>query len=267
MKRRIFPTPEMAAWHKLAREAMSKERYSPGVLDVMGYRLHYVDLLTVAPQWKDTFVDELHAFETTLDAPRILDCGANVGVVTLYLKRRYPGARITAFEADPTIATTLSRNIDENHLSDVDVVAAAVWDSAGETTFVAEGADSGGVARDYRGTARKRITVPTVRLRDVLAREQRVDLLKLDVEGAEHRVLQDCESELSKVQAIAVELHDFDIQERKSPTTLELLTRAGFLYAHGGTVPVPAMENGVGASQPFSSAAARWVERVYAWRE
>jgi FkbM family methyltransferase len=187
--------------------------------------------------------------------------------VTLYLKRQYPAAKITAFEADPQIAATLSRNIEANVLSQVDVIAAAVWDAAGETTFVAEGADSGGVASDYRGPAERRITVPTVRLRDILAREESVDLLKLDVEGAEHRILADCEPELQRVRAIAVELHDFDIGSRKTPATLELLTRAGFLYAHGGTVSVPATENGRGAERPFSSPATRWVERVYAWRE
>jgi FkbM family methyltransferase len=232
----------------------------------MGYQLHYVDLLTIAPQWKDTFIDQLHAFETSNSVPRILDCGANVGVVTLYMKRRHPGARVTAFEADPAIASMLSRNIEANRLTNVDVIAAAVWDSAGETTFIAEGADSGGVAKDYRGTSRRRITVPTVRLREYLAAEDQVDLLKLDIEGAEHRVLADCESELHRVRAIAVELHDFDLQDRKSPATLELLSRAGFLYAHGGVVPVPAVEDGI-HSVPFSSPAARWVERVYAWRQ
>src|SRR6478672_2832 len=139
-KRRLFPTRERAAWNKLARVAMSTKRYTPGVVDVMGFRLHYVDLLTVAPQWKDTFVDELHAFDTIANAPRVLDCGANIGVVTLYLKRGYPRAKITAFEADPSIAATLARNVEANGLSDVDVIAAAVWDSAGETTFIAEGA-------------------------------------------------------------------------------------------------------------------------------
>ncbi|HUQ18818.1 MAG TPA: FkbM family methyltransferase [Gemmatimonadaceae bacterium] len=267
IKRKLFPKAEQAAWNKLARVAMGTPRYTSGVVDVMGYRLHYVDLLTIPPQWKDTFVDELHAFDTDVKTPRVLDCGANVGVVTLYLKRRYPDASITAFEADPAIAATLARNVEENHLSRVDIIAAAVWDSVGETTFVAEGADSGGVAADYRGSSRKRITVPTVRLRDILATETRVDLLKLDVEGAEHRVLADCESELGKVRAIAVELHDFDIENRRSPATLELLSRAGFLYAHGGTVPVPGFDNGVGAGKPFSAPAAKWVERVYAWRE
>ena len=267
VKRRLFPTPEQAAWRKLSTKASTTPRYTPGVIDVMGFHLHYVDLLTIAPQWKDTFVDELHAFESPAPAPRILDCGANVGVVTLYLKRQYPAARITAFEADPTIAASLFRNIEANALSQVDVIAAAVWDAAGETTFVAEGADSGGVASDYRGSASRQITVPTVRLRDLLAAEERVDLLKLDIEGAEHRVLADCEPELACVRAIAVELHDFDVERRKTPATLELLSRAGFLYAHGGTVSVPAIETGAGADQPFASPATRWVERVYAWRK
>jgi len=233
----------------------------------MGYRLHHVDLLTIAPQWKDTFVDELQGFESTTPSPRILDCGANIGIVTLYLKRLYAGARITAFEADPAIAAALSRNISENHLSGVDVVQAAVWDEDGETTFIAEGSDAGGVADEYRGDATRRIRVPTVRLRNIIAAEERIDLLKLDIEGAEHRVLADCEPELYRVSAIAAELHDFDIRHRKAPATLALLSRAGFLYAHGGIVVVPEAEDEARLKKSFPSPSTRWVERIYAWRE
>jgi FkbM family methyltransferase len=232
----------------------------------MGYTVNYVDLLTVAPQWKDTFVDEVHAFASETASPRILDCGANVGIVTFYFKREHPGARITAFEADPEIASALSRNVEQNALSQVDVVAAAVWDEAGETTFAAEGADSGGIASEYRGETRKRITVPTIRLRDVIASEERIDLLKLDVEGAEHRVLADCEPELGRVRAMILELHDFDARDRKNPSTLELLKRAGFTYGHGGVIPVPATETGLSSDKYFPSPPTRWVERVYAWR-
>jgi FkbM family methyltransferase len=266
VKRRLFPTPEEAAWRKLAAEAWRRPRYTPGVYDLMGYKVNYVDLLTVAPQWKDTFVDEVHAFESEIPNPRILDCGANVGIVTFYFKRQHPGARITAFEADPAIASALSRNVEQNALSHVNVVAAAVWDETGETTFVAEGADSGGIASEYRGESQKRITVPTIRLRDVIAGEDRIDLLKLDMEGAEHRVLADCEPELPRVRAMIVELHDFDVRERKNPSTLELLKRAGFVYGHGGVIPVPATERVLNPQKYFHSPPSRWVERVYAWR-
>lgn len=233
----------------------------------MGYRLHYVDLLTVAPQWKDTFVDEIHAFDASVPSPRILDCGANVGVVTLYLKRRYPDSKITAFEADPSIASALARTIEDNGLAGVNLVGAAVWDAGGETTFVAEGSDAGGIASEYRGDSARLITVPTVRLRDFIAAEEQVDLLKLDIEGAEHRVLADCEPELHRVKAIAAELHDFDARKRRAPATLELLMKAGFVYAHGGVIRVPSQEAGVRSPGPFPSPATRWVERIYAWRE
>lgn len=267
IKRRVFPTRETAAWRRLCAEAARIPRYTPGFIEIMGYRLHYVDLLTVAPQWEDTFVRELLFFRTMNPSPRILDCGANVGIVALYLKGKHPTARITAFEADPTIAAALSRNIAENNLSQVDVVQAAIWDEDGNVTFVAEGADSGSVASEYRGGATNRITVPAARLRDILAAEDRIDLLKLDIEGAEHRVLADCEKELHRVQAIAVELHNFEPASRKTPATLELLTRAGFIYAHAGIIRVPLSSTGPGERGPFRFPAIGWVDRVFAWRE
>jgi FkbM family methyltransferase len=233
----------------------------------MGYRLHYLDLLTVAPQWDDTFVRERQAFRTSEPSPRVLDCGANVGIVTLYFKRTYPSARITAFEADPRIAEALSRNVEENHLSGVDVVQAAVWDQVGQITFIAEGSDSGSIASEYHGEATNSITVPTVRLRDILAAEDQVDLLKLDIEGAEHRVLADCEGELHRVLAIAVEIHNFGTRRRQAPATLELLTRAGFIYAHGGVDLMTPTGSDAPAAAPFSNPTTRWVERIYAWRE
>lgn len=267
VKRRLFPSAEAAAWRKLCSVAWQTPRYTPGMIELLGYRLHYTDLLTVAPQWEDTFVRELHAFRSTKPAPRIIDCGANVGIVTLYYKRTFPSSRVTAFEADPDIARMLALNVSENKLSQVDVVAAAVWIENGDVTFAKEGADSGSVATEYHGGASPRVPVPAIRLRDFLAREDQVDLLKLDIEGAEHRVLADAEPELHRVRAIAMELHEFDGHNRRSPATLGLLERNGFRYAHGGIVPVASTSVHPDATDPFPAPAAAWVERIYAWRE
>jgi FkbM family methyltransferase len=267
LKRRLFPSAEAAAWRRLCGEAWQTPRYSPGTIELLGHRLNYVDLLTLVPQWEDTFVRELHAFRTDEPAPRILDCGANVGLVTLYYKRRFPSARISAFEADPDIAQVLSLNVSENNLSEVDVVAAAVWIENGDVSFVAEGSDAGSVASEYHGNATRMVSVRAIRLRDILAQEDRVDLLKLDIEGAEHRVLADSEPELHRVRAIAVELHEFDSVDRKSPATLSLLERTGFRYAHGGVLPVTSRGNHPPAADPFPAPSHEWVERIYAWRE
>ena len=57
--------------------------------------------------------------------------------------------------------------------------------------------------------------MPSLRMRDVLARE-RIDLLKLDIEGAEDAVLADCEPVLDRVNAIVMDLHEFDPRDRQS---------------------------------------------------
>src|SRR4029453_7097593 len=126
----------------------------------------YSDLLSFCPQWQDIFVNNALAYETANPAPRILDCGANIGLASLFFKRRYPAARITAFEADPAIAAMLAENVRRNGASDVEVVAAAVWTETGEVTFRPDGADSGAVAALEGAPATDAIRVPTVRLAD-----------------------------------------------------------------------------------------------------
>lgn len=50
----------------------------------------------------EIFIRGEYFFETEKTAPVILDCGANIGLATLFFKRIYPKARITCGEADPT---------------------------------------------------------------------------------------------------------------------------------------------------------------------
>src|SRR5439155_26204865 len=170
--------------------------------------------------------------------PRILDCGANIGVATLFFKRRYPRARVTAYEADPALFAMLDGNLKTNGAADVETRHAAVWIRSGTVTFTCEGSDSGmieSLAGAVQGESR---SVPSVRLRDVLA-EEPVDLLKLDVEGAEDAVLADCEPVLDRVRAIVLDLHEFDASRRQAPTILERLERHGFTYAVAELVALP----------------------------
>src|SRR5438045_4004967 len=69
-----------------------------------GHRLVVPEPGAFLAQWNAIWERGHYAFSTTNPAPRILDCGANVGLASLYWKRTHPGARITAFEADPKIA-------------------------------------------------------------------------------------------------------------------------------------------------------------------
>ena len=91
-------------------------------------------------------------------------------------------------------------------------------------------------------------------------------LLKLDVEGAEEPLLEDCRDALGGVRALALEIHDFDPRHRRTPRVLELLTEAGYeirldeLHPLGERAPAPADDD------MFPSWPAAWVLGVRAVR-
>jgi FkbM family methyltransferase len=262
---RFKQSPAEAAWRRIVAVGEHAPRYTAGRLTLLGLDLEYPDAVSLAPQWHDLFVRETLAFDADSSAPRVLDCGANIGLASLWIKRQYGSARVTAFEADPAIAEILARNLARNGAGDVDVVPAAVWREGGQVAFRQEGSDSGaidGVAADTRGTA---LSVPAVRLRDVVAAEA-IDLLKLDIEGAELAVLEDLEDALAGVRALHVEVHDFDPAARLLPRCLLLLERAGYVYALDD-FGVARWRPGAVRRGPFRHAVPSWVVLVRAWRD
>jgi hypothetical protein len=110
------------------------------------------------------------------------------------------------------------------------------------------------------------VSVPSLRMRDVLARE-RIDLLKLDIEGAEDAVLADCEPVLDRVNAIVMDLHEFDPRDRQSSRVFECLTRAGFVYSVDDLLGQHWRPPLASPRSPFPGTPLVWTMTVRAWRE
>ena len=117
------------------------------------------------------------------DSPFIIDCGANIGIGTIYLKQRHPGAAILAFEPDETNFALLERNIRDAGFKDIELRKEAVWKEDGTIDFSPDSNMGSRIEESGSGTRK----VKAVRLRNVIDRE--VDFLKLDIEGAEYAVL------------------------------------------------------------------------------
>ena len=141
-----------------------------------------------------------------------------------------------------------------------------MWTAAGTLTFRSEGSDSGMIASLPGAVDGRSVAVPSVRLRDVLEAEPAIDLLKLDIEGAEDAVLADCEPSLGRVRALIMDLHEFDPASRQVPRVLDLLARAGFTYAIDDFVPLTWREPTADARSPFPGRALTWAMTVRAWR-
>jgi FkbM family methyltransferase len=237
--------PEIARW----------PRRQPGRLMIDGRTLKYADLHSFYYQARQIFGERLYDFACASDTPVILDCGAHIGLASLAFKERYPNARIQAFEADAAIAGMCADNLAAFGFNDIGVSAVAVWTHANGVTFSASGDDAGHVTSVGN-------PVPSVRLADEIAKGP-VDLLKLDVEGAEFALLSDCADHLAGVSRLIVEVHAFG--DNPAGPLLSLLDGKGFRYVLADLHHATWMETVT--PPPFAACRTdKFYFTVFAWR-
>lgn len=138
----------------------------------------------------------------------IVDIGANVGAFSILIARRFPEARVIAYEPNPDNFKLLERNIARNGVG-VEAHHAAVWYHHRGVSLVGQGSGTGTLDQHPTG----RDLVPSVTLDDILAPFDEVAFLKMDCEGAEVFILNAAHREtLEKVQQIVGEYHDSHIK-------------------------------------------------------
>ena len=131
---------------------------------------------------------------------------------------------MTGFEPDPAVFAVLQENMRSFGLHDVELVNKALWTEDQRLEFHCDGADGG---RLHRGHSQgQRLQVEACRLRSYL--DEPVEMLKLDIEGAEVDVLLDCGDRLGQVRNCFVEYHSFAGQPQRLDELLGVLRQAGF---------------------------------------
>ena len=203
----------------------SKNRYREKKINFLNYKIQVPDALSFIWQFKEIFVDESYKFESELTEPVIYDCGSNIGLSCIYFKRIFPGAIIKAFEADLNISKYLKENLNANGLNDVEVIDKAVWVNDGGVELNIEGADGSSIYVEG-----KKQKVGSIRLKDLLDSESRIDMLKMDIEGAENDVILDCGNSLKIVNNIFIEYHSYTNSQQKLSELLNVLEQNNFRY-------------------------------------
>jgi len=135
------------------------------------------------------------------DSPYAMDLGANIGMFGAWFLREHPGGRVTAYEADPDNARVHQLTVDANaDRRNWELEAAAAGVEDGEVAFVTGWHTNSRLAEPGEDAT----VVPQ---HDVLARTKDVDLLKVDIEGAEWAILADKRLKKLPVKVIALEYH------------------------------------------------------------
>lgn len=187
--------------------------------------------------YRHVFIRKIYDFKSKTDSPFIIDAGANIGLATLYWKSIYPNARIIAFEPSKKVFEFLRKNVEDNGIRGVECVNKALSNTEGEIEFTTNEGVSGSIvmAKNLPHSYK----VGTVKLSVYITEE--VELLKIDIEGAELDVLREIQHKLFLVNRIFVEYHSFVHRQQELSQLLHLLEDAGFrYYIEGeGTVASP----------------------------
>jgi FkbM family methyltransferase len=162
--------------------------------------------------FEQVFLDNSYDLPFQKEPRLIVDGGANVGYASIFFANHYSRASILAVEPEPSNFAALVANI--RPYPQIKPIRAALWDKAqpvvvdnSDESWAAfvTGADS---LPESRGSV---VTVEGITIGDLLkmSGEQTIDILKLDVEGAEKEIFSapDC-SWLSKTKVLIIELHD-----------------------------------------------------------
>lgn len=176
------------------------------------YVLHSTNKAELKSLINDIFVKQIYRAPIHTRNPEIIDAGAHVGTAALYFSTRHQEARITCIEPHPTTLQFLHHNLHQNHLPGVTVINAALAKERGERSFFMDSSTdqwfstAGFINTSWNhAQVSKEIRVPTISLASLLKKP--IDLLKLDIEGAEEEVIAATLSKLHLIRHAIIECH------------------------------------------------------------
>jgi FkbM family methyltransferase len=145
--------------------------------------------------------------QTLQPGSNCIDIGCHKGEILDLMLKHAPHGHQFGFEPIPSLYESLCQKY--QHIGNVVISPKALYDKEGVTTFqhvLNAPAYSGIKKRKYDGkqVEIEQITVETARLDDVLSPDFKVDLIKIDVEGAEYRVMQGAINTLKRWKPVVI---------------------------------------------------------------
>jgi len=195
---------------------------------LFGTKIIINDACTLLCDIDEIIEREIYRFHAESQAPIIIDCGSNIGISIIYFKRLYENAKIIAFEADPVLFDMLSRNISNFKYKNISLHHSAIWVNNSGVNFLCEGGHSGRISESE--CKENNISISSRRLREILEGFERIDMLKLDIEGAESDVIFDCNERLKKCNHIFVEYHSKASKKQDLHNLLKCFSDFGYRY-------------------------------------
>ncbi len=198
---------------------------------LFGYKLQFFHYSIFLSLFEDMHLSDEY-FVQLGKYPTIIDLGSEVGLSVFYFKSIYPHAKIYAFEPDPSSYKLLIQNIKRNNLKNVFSYNVAVASKRGLISFFVDPIVNGSLTMSlYPQRQQKKMKVAADRLSHYV--KNKIDLLKMDIEGAELSVLEDLarSKKISLIKMMIIEYHHhIEIDKNNLSHLLSILEKARFGY-------------------------------------
>ena len=228
-------------WRRLTAAYTGLNRVLPFRISFGSGSFEFQEISDIATFWQ-IFYREVYPVKVS--DRLIVDAGANIGAFSLYALQHAPHADVIAIEPAPDSCRRIRSVLQANSLdSRVTLHEAALGEHPGQTTIQL------GPGSQFRRTGVSGQSVTMITLDDVIPPGRTVDLLKIDIEGAEYGVLNSVSREtLQRVRRIVLEFHP----QEPSNVALDPLTSNRFSVTRyqddGGGYGVAWLENSALAS-------------------
>jgi FkbM family methyltransferase len=166
----------------------------------------YAELLALI---EEIFIYQEYQFKCNNDSPSVIDCGSNIGFSILYFKKCYPLARIIAFEPDVDACAVLKKNLAVNKIQNVTVYNVALSDVSGQAKLFKDTTPSASLTTSLYQSG-NRTNFKSVSMQTLSGFfHQKVDLIKMDVEGSEVKILEEiiASKKIGLVNEMIIEYH------------------------------------------------------------
>jgi len=212
---------------------------------IFGQTVAFADYNAFLILFEEIFLTGVYDFPSLTRSPRIIDAGANIGMSVTYFKALYPDCEVIAFEPDPRNYQLLEQNRAANKWQGVKIHNVGLHCREAELSFFdyndRPGALSNGFWQPEEAGPPKRVTtVHAVPLSAYVANP--IDMLKMDIEGSEHDVLEDLQAtgKLADIRRITMEYHHHvRPTEDRLGVMLSGLENAGFGYTLRAPLGLP----------------------------
>ncbi len=223
-------------WLRILVKNRFRGTVSSGYENIVGFTFEYGNRGSFYGMFKEIFLEQNYLIAPTNEKLRIIDCGSNIGMSVAYFKFLAPNSVVTSFEPNPHTFEVLKRNLERNTFS-VELYNAGVAGEAGEMTIYTDSED----VSSQSASATKHLTNKERPLEALQVKmltlssfiNEQIDVVKLDIEGAEGEVLDElaANGKLSLIKKLFIEYH-FDGENTMYPLgrMLTRLDEAGFKY-------------------------------------